>query len=222
MAVMELKLALANGAKGDWILVDGSLKKKLGEVKPLETNFEFVEGEIKGLEQEDEDIMLSHLIFEKQVYLTELIKRYGSKVVWISKVSRSRDLFHHDLSDVTLLETFTSSPGFSTTKCRPIVRGEIEGGDPRKDLEKVEVCSFYARLDKDENVLRFDIIGRSDEQFIQQLLSDLQSVSVKGYPYPLVRVHYDVKVSSRDRKRIIEILNLKRKRSVDWWPGQFY
>lgn len=222
MAIMELKLALKNGGSGAWILMDGSLKKKLGEVKQLDADFEFREGEITSLNQEDEDIMLLHMIYEKQVYLSQLLDRFGSRTVWISKMSRTKDLFHQDLSDITLLETFTRGPGFSTVKCRPLLRNQVEDHDRRKSLEGVEVCSFYARLDQNENVLRIDLIGRPTTGFIRDLLNDLYSVSVKGYPYPLVRVHYDVKVSRNDRKRIIEMLNLRRRRGVEWWPGQFY
>ncbi|ABP94938.1 hypothetical protein HA72_0763 [Metallosphaera sedula] len=222
MAIMELKLALQNGSRGDWILMDGSLKKKLGEVRAQDSNFDFREGEITSLSQEDEDIMLLHMIYEKQVYLSELLKRYGSRTVWISKVSRTRDLFHHELSDITLLETFTSSPGFSTVRCRSLLREEIQESDLRRPLDGIEMCSFYARLDYNENVLRIDVIGRPTTEFIKGLLNDLYSVSVKGYPYPLVRVHYDVKVSGNDRRRIIEMLNLRKRRSVGWWPGQFY
>ncbi|MEM3277064.1 MAG: DNA double-strand break repair nuclease NurA, partial [Metallosphaera sp.] len=200
MALMELMVALKAGTSGELILMDGSLRKKLGEVKRF--NGSFNEGEIRSLEEKDEDYMLDHIIYEKQAYLAELIKRFGSKVVWISKVSRSRDLFHHELSDVAVLEITTSSPGYSSIVCGPLTRTRVEEGDVRRGLEDKEVCSFYARLDHGERVLRIDVIGVPTPKFIESLLQDLYSVSIKGYPYPLVRVHYDVKVSRDDRKRI--------------------
>ncbi|QKR00428.1 DNA double-strand break repair nuclease NurA [Metallosphaera tengchongensis] len=221
MNLMELKLALENGEKVDWILMDGSVKMKLGDVKPLEGKLTFEEGKINSLKHQDESIMLTHLVYEKQVYMARLLSRYGTKLAWISKMNKSRDLFRHEISDIAILETLTVKMGRTPTTCRPLIKGEIDLEDERRDLENFQVCSFYARLEDQERVLRIDVMT-SDEEGIQTLMNDLYHISVKGYPYPLVKVHFDVKISYNDRSRIIEILNLKRKRSVDWWPGQFY
>jgi NurA-like 5'-3' nuclease len=221
MALLEAKLALNHGNKADWILMDGSIKKKVGEIREIDPPFEVRDDTLQSLDQSDEDLMLNFMVYEKQVLLSRLLERYGERTVWISKVSRGRELFKEEVSDAVLLETVTRSPGFSTVWCRKLTPTYLGIGDQREKLGESKVCSFYTRLEKGERVLRVDVTREVDEQWVKDLMNDLSSVSIRGYPYPLVQVHYDVKVSTVDRKRIMDILGLRNRRGVNWWPSQF-
>lgn len=219
MNILELSLALRNGNKAEYILMDGSLKKKLNNGKD-------VEGEEKELDEiindENEEESLKNLILKSQILISRLIQNYDGKILWISKNSKGRELFGENISDITVIESLTENPGFTLPFVHTIDGKILAKNKEVKNLEGVEITSFYIRLEKGQRVLKVDLTGRIDDEGIKKIMDSLYSVSIKGYPYPLLKVHYDVKVNKEDRQRILSILGLNHMRGNSWWPNQFF
>ncbi|AWR93437.1 DNA double-strand break repair nuclease NurA [Acidianus brierleyi] len=222
MATVETKLALKNSDKSDFILMDGSFNKKLNKGKGIESNLEYSLDDINSLKFYDENEMYKSLIVEKQITISKLINELDKRVLWISKTSRSRDIFLQQLSDLVILETFTYETGYTLPVCKRINQDDLVT-HPLVNLSDFNVCTSFIRLKNGKKILRLDIVSKDkiEEKYIQQIIDNLSPVSIKGYPYPLLKVHYDVKVNIKDRERITRMLGLSRS-GVDWWPNQFF
>lgn len=222
MATVETKLALKNSNRTDFILMDGSFNKKLNKGKGIESNLEYSLDDIISLKFYDENEMYKSLIVEKQITISKLINELDKRVLWISKTSRSRDIFLQQLSDLVILETFTYETGYTLPVCRRVNQDDLVS-HPLINLLGFNVCTSFIRLKNGKKILRLDIVSKDkiEEKYIQQIIDNLSPVSIKGYPYPLLKVHYDVKVNMKDRERITRMLGLS-KSGVDWWPNQFF
>ncbi len=222
MATAEVKLALKNGDKADLILMDGSFSKKLGDANGIESKLDFnVEG-ISSLSVKDEKEMYRSILVEKQVAISKLINAYDNKVLWISKTSKNMDMFHRGLPDIVVLETFTEEVGYTSPECNGIDVIRL-ANHPEVNLHNYVICKSFIRLKRSNKVLKLDVVSKFpiDEAFVKKVIDELSTVSVKGYPYPLLKVHFDVKIHRKDRERIMRMLGLY-KPGVDWWPSQFF
>ncbi|EZQ01754.1 MULTISPECIES: DNA double-strand break repair nuclease NurA [Acidianus] len=218
MAILEVNLAIEHADKSEFVLMDGSFAKKLEKAKPGYLISNSLD-EILSMNGEKE--MLYTLIAKKQAQLAQLISKYRGNVLWISKNSKGNDLFNQNISDVGILEALTEEPGYTLPIVHNVDPNTIINSEETRPLNGLQYSSFYLRLDKNAKVLKVDIVGIINEQQAKDILDILSSVSVNGYPYPLLKVHFDVKVSREDRRRILQIIGV-RKRGNSWWPNQLF
>ncbi|AOL17019.1 5'-3' exonuclease [Sulfolobus sp. A20] len=229
MEALELKLSLDYSGQGDYVLLDGNLVKKLGKKVNMEG---LTQDDLKMVESLDIDNIISLKDEKKMKKILELLNQYiiakivedfSDKVMWISKISRSKDVFNTDYPDTVLLELFTQDPGFSKILTKTIDSNLISDNyDKLEILKGMEYSSFYVRLSKGSRVLRVDVLGRIDENIVKEIVDVLANVSIKGYPFPLLKAHIDVRISSEDRRRILNMIGSKFKKEIEWWPSQFY
>ncbi|AAK42416.1 DNA double-strand break repair nuclease NurA [Saccharolobus solfataricus] len=228
MEALELSLALRDGSKGDYILMDGSLSKKIGNKVDIQ---QFSDEELKLIRNvdlngiisiKDERKMRDLLMLLNQFLVSKIIEEYDGNVLWISKVSRGRDLFGTDYPDITVLELFTEKRGFSKLIIKNIDIEKISEIPEIEVLRKMEYTTFYTRLDNGKRVIRVDIVGRVDEKIVKEIMDRLSGVSIKGYPFPLLKAHMDVRFSAMDREKIIKLVGSKLHKDIEWWPSQFY
>ncbi|AWR96523.1 hypothetical protein DFR86_02475 [Acidianus sulfidivorans JP7] len=220
MSILELSLALRNGDKADIILMDGSIIKKLGKGKGISGKENPNIDEILNISNEEESY--NNLILNKQIILSKLIQKYGDKILWISKNSKGKDIFAQQVSDIAVLESLTENPGYTKPRIHQIKSEYLVENDEVSILKGIEISSFLMRLEKGQKVLKVDITGRIDESNIKYFMDCLSLVSVNGYPYPLLKVHFDVKANKEDRLRILTLFNLLRKQGNSWIPNQFF
>lgn len=220
MSILEIYLALRNGDKADFILMDGSLIRKLGKAKDISGN------EVQDLRSiiylDDEKESYNQLIVNKQILMSRLIQKYGDKTLWISKNSRGKDIFKQGISDIAVLEALTQNSGYTKPYIRHIKSEDLAKNREVKILDGMEFTTFLTRLERAQKIIKVDVIGRIDEELIKEIMDSLYAVSVNGYPFPLLKVHYDVRVSKEDRNRILTLFNLKRTRGNRWIPSQFF
>lgn len=228
MEALELKLALESGKLGDYLLLDGSLTNKIG--KKINTE-KISKEELNIVESIDIDKIISIKNEEKmrellqllnQFLITRVLEEYDGNVLWISKTSRSRELFSTDYPDITVLELFTNSSGFTKPYIKTINQEKVSDVYELEFLRKMEYSVFYTRLGKGNKIIKIEIAGRIDESIAKEIIDDLSEVAIKGYPFPLLKVHMDVRISQNDRKRIIKLLGSKIHKDIEWWPSQFY
>ncbi|ADX81434.1 5'-3' exonuclease [Sulfolobus islandicus] len=228
METLELSLALRDGSKGDYILMDGSLNKKIGNKVDIQ---QISDEELKLVKNvdinsiisiKDERKMRDLLILLNQFLVSRIIEQYDGKVLWISKTSRGRDLFGTDYPDITVFELFTEKRGFSKLIIKNIDIRKISEIPELEILRKMEYTTFYTRLDNGKRVVRIDMVGRVDEKIVKEIMDHLSGVSIKGYPFPLLKAHIDVRFSRMDREKIIKLMGSKLHKDIEWWPSQFY
>ena len=219
MQLLELKLAYKYGNDADYILLDGSLTKKIGseEFKDKDPTLDEIEVEDKiySLDKcREEEDLIRCLIAENHVILTKLIEKYSDKLLFISKASRSRELFNEKISDMALLDLFIAEPGYSEIITKEIDRTNLLSQMASEKLGGKKYNSVYVKLSSDGKVLKIDMFTKD----IERVIDALATVSIKGYPYPLLKAHIDARISSKDRERIMHLLNMKK--TIEWWPNQ--
>lgn len=220
MQLLELKLAYKYGNEADYILLDGSLSKKIGdrEFKEKDSTLDDIDinnDKIYALEESNEALMHKYLIAENHVVISHLIEKYKDKLLWIAKNSRSTELFDENISDIALLDTLTSETGYTKPLEKSINGKNLLSLMATKKLDNMKYYSSYVRLSKGGRVLKIDMFTND----IEKIVDLLSTISIRGYPYPLLKVHTDVKITRQDRERIQQILNIKKITS-EWWPNQ--
>ncbi|BCU69231.1 hypothetical protein KN1_05280 [Stygiolobus caldivivus] len=222
MQLLELQLAIKNGNKADLILLDGSISKKVGrhktDLKISDVDDLFSLDDIASLkERESEEKMHKYLVAENQIALSILIEKYGDKVLFVSKNSKTSDIFNQGYSDVIILELFTQGIGYSEPIEKVIEDKYILSLGASKILSNLKYYTSFIRLDNEGKILRLDFLKRSN---LIDFINSLIPICVRGYPYPLLEVHKDVRISREDIKRIMRLLGIKPKQE-EWWPSQF-
>ena len=221
MQLLELKLAFKYGSEADYILLDGSLSKKIGDhkFKDKDSTLDDIEinDKIYALEEPNETIMHRYLIAENHIVIANLIEKYKDKLLWISKNNKSTELFGERVSDMALLDLLTNDTGYSVPLEKSIDGKNLISLMASQKLDNEKYYSSYVRLSKGGKVLKIDMFTKD----VEKIMDLLSTTSIKGYPYPLLKVHTDVKVSRQDRERIQQMLNIK-KRTTDWWPNQLF
>lgn len=218
MQLIELKFAYKYGSEADYVLIDGSLAKKIGDyvfVDKVSLLDNETGEEIYALSINSEEASFKYLMAENHVVIAKLIEKYKDKLLFISKNSKSTELFNEKVSDTTLFDFLTDSTGYSEIIEKTIDGRNLLSEMASKKLDNMKYYSTYVRLSKGAKVLKIDMFSND----VEKIIDVLSSVSVDGYPYPLLKVHRDVKVTKQDIKRITRILDLKRRR-IQWWPEQ--
>lgn len=163
-------------------------------------------GQVIEEEYEDAIGMLEYL--EKLLIYKRLLKesKHESKIVFISKTSRSNWLFNLPVPDMYVIEKVFSSPG----RTEHIIRGvpEIKGIPRvlylREFFEEILIVHFYIRVKRGGPVLKIEVpIHKGKECPYEEIMDILYYLSADGYPYPLLYAH---KYAHIDRKNLINVI----------------
>ena len=221
MQLYELKFAYKYGNEADYILVDGSLSKKIGDYifMDKESSLDEIEigDRIYAFSSDNEATRYKYLIAENHVVFANLIEKYKDKLLFISKNNRSTELFNGKVSDVTFFDFLTEGTGYSEPIEKTIDGRNLLSQMASQKLDNMKYYSAYVRLSKGAKVLKIDMFSKD----VEKIIDLLSTVSIDGYPYPLLKVHKDVKATKEDIRRFQHILNIK-KRSIEWWPNQLF
>ncbi|MCQ4342555.1 MAG: DNA double-strand break repair nuclease NurA [Sulfolobaceae archaeon] len=209
MEIMEMKLALRglNGLKNvnaELVLMDGSVVKKGERSSRVRTAEGAVNLEkIESLEESNEKKAYEKALIEHRRALVDLLS-FREKVIWISKKSRSTEIFGFEFPDSVILDLLTDSCGY--TKPRPI------------HMRYLPVPMYYSfvRLRRGSKVLRVDFSG--DEAFLRRVISILRSTETKGYPMQLLEAHRKARFSKADVRRLNQVLKLDLIKGPQWVP----
>ena len=130
------------------------------------------------------------------------------KVLWVSKRSRSAYL-GASYPDHYIFECLAPGRGASVPM-RSRVKSPMQLG----------LMESFMRLEIGGPMLKVEWSGNFTEEDVFRMLSSVPLIN--GYPYPLLKVHFDVRFGAEDRETIISTLGLKVDKVADWWPSQFY
>ncbi|MDP8023924.1 MAG: DNA double-strand break repair nuclease NurA [Nitrososphaeria archaeon] len=122
-------------------------------------------------------------------YAKDLINR--GNVIFIAKTSETKNDFNGSVGDIYYYSKYTSKAGISR------VRYDPHG-----------VSVFYARLADWAPVIKVEVPGEINEPEALKVVRMLHSVSINGYPYPLLLAHKICKITDEDMKTAETLLGL--------------
>ncbi|MEB3860463.1 MAG: DNA double-strand break repair nuclease NurA, partial [Desulfurococcales archaeon] len=168
----------------------------------------------------------------------------GSRIVFVSKSSRSTELFEKALPDVYYLRRI--SP-FKTGYTRPkLSRGALELRRLRevsgrfypesmglRDFydKRLASLAFYVRLESGAPILRVEVVIDASLEGIQRLEGSLESMVAavvsklrgmpvsNGYPLILKMAHMEARIDAEDSRRVEEALGLTLERESRYVVG---
>ena len=158
------------------------------------------------------DIVIDPKIYlEYMEYLLSIQQLLGHNPVGVSKSSSGSEYFGSDLPDIILFEKLTKREGYSRPKQVSIDKALSRLPISHKFFNDLWFTIFYARLEDNATVLKFEIPGRVGVKEIEGILSRLKAVSTEGYPYLLKKAHNDVVITNRDMDQISGMLGIFEK-----------
>ncbi|MCX8205098.1 MAG: DNA double-strand break repair nuclease NurA [Candidatus Nezhaarchaeota archaeon] len=148
---------------------------------------------------------------EKLLVLRRLLEVGEGRLTFISKTSRGVDYFSSPKPDLALFQRFTKGLGYS----RPLeycIGDKVSKKFPvhLEFFRSLKLTLFYARLEEEGPVLRFEVPGAVSKGRVEELLCKLLPYVVAGYPYPLSKAHLDVEVSDEEVESIARVIGLHR------------
>ncbi len=170
------------------------------------------------------DIILSLAGFEQLFCLSYLLKNYKEKIICISKTSTTKSLFNERIPDAAVLEYACDNAGFTNPQeyasMRPVrylgnVKRQVDFPVENTSLSNTPYKVFFTKLEDSSNVLKIEIPYLINNDKIVEILDDLQSISVQGYPHILKKAHDEVKIKSKHLERIARNMGLYDKTGRD-------
>ena len=160
----------------------------------------------------ESDIMVDpHIYLEYMEYLLSIQRLLGYNPVGISKTSSGSEYFSSDLPDIILFEKLTKSEGYSKPMLVSIDKALDRLPITHNFFDDLKFTIFYARLEDNKGVLKFEVPGKVRESEIIHILSILKAISTEGYPYLLKKAHNDVVITNRDMDQISGMLGIFEK-----------
>ncbi len=193
--------------RADLVLVDGSLVAKFASIsRAAESGFEIEK--LKGIS--------FRRYLEELIYLVGL---HAPRIAFVAKNTNAKDVLGLVKGDVYYFERYTTETGFS--KPLPLensaslgVRGiasRIRGEIRRLVGIGASVYASYARFAEGGRVYRIEVVvedGEDPRERMRRVFDLAASVSVSGYPYPLLRADQLARVSEKDVERVAMILGI--------------
>ncbi|MEQ9714165.1 MAG: DNA double-strand break repair nuclease NurA [Candidatus Asgardarchaeum sp.] len=150
---------------------------------------------------------------ENLLTLSKLLKS-ESKIIAVSKRSSGNHYFGRAIPDMAIFERYNRAAGFSfkPIKVVDIVSKKYKIAFPILEslFRNISISFFYVRFSKNSTVLKFEIVNEDcDEDYIKEILNDLEPYIVNGYPYLLTRAHRDVKITRKEMLEIAKALGIE-------------
>ena len=194
--------------------------KKKSEIELMIRSLINSEEELKDFDYKDKknDIKEYYMGLELLACITHLITNYSQKIIGISKTSRSNKLFKEDIPDSAVIEYCTNKTGYteavvedSKKLVRPSSANRVRSIEFPLYKDKImnyKYITLFARLEDKKNVIKIEIPLKDDSHEntilsnIKEILEDLYSCSINGYPYILKRVHDTVVIKNTFMERM--------------------
>ncbi len=127
--------------------------------------------------------------YEKLLSLNKLLKEGKTIVVAVAKRSSSSSYFDDRTPDLEIVRRYSNQKGFLASKVVQLNFPEFSGIE-----DSYPITLTYARLERNANPLRVEIVGSLGNEEVAKLVSSLARYSVRGYPYHLRVVHEMTKI----------------------------
>ena len=175
----------------------------------------------------EEEIQNYYTGLELLACITHLINNYSEKILCISKTSRTNNLFEEKIPDSAVLEYLTTESGYTNPRItdnkklvRPLSQNRFKSMEYPLYNDKIlnyHYLSLFARLENKKHVIKVEIPLKNKDNAekicdnIVNILDDLYSCSINGYPYILKKVHDNVVITNKFMDRMEMVYELKNK-----------
>lgn len=141
--------------------------------------------------------------------LLECCTDTGTKLLFVSKTSRSTEMLNKPFPDMFLLDLAHMNPGYSEPIKLMMHQEKSLPGYLGLDsfFGSVEITATYARLARGGPMLKLEYVG--DPKELAEAVSMMMGVAADGYPYPLRSVHEEARISSDVVEQVVSVLNLE-------------
>lgn len=178
-----------------------------------------------NVDENEMDIIMYLIGVEQLLCIYYLLRDYSDKIICVSKTSTTKSVFEQNIPDAAVIEYTCNNSGYtrptSYDKNKPIRQVEsnkVLMNFPVKNtaLSEHYFTMFFTKLEKKSNVLKIEIPRRlQDVDELIEILNNLESVSVDGYPHILKKAHDEVKIKSKYMERITKNMGLNDKTGRD-------
>ena len=161
---------------------------------------------------EDERILFEQL--EYIILLVELLKKYGDKIIGVSKTSKMNLYFENsNMPDIAIFSNIygsgysnplnlTDDDIYSVNKNIHYTLSNFKRFYPVKNL-----YYQFLRLENNSGMVNITSICKLDDKFF----SSLKEISLSGYPYILKKSHENVKITDKDMELCAKLLGIYKK-----------
>lgn len=168
--------------------------------------FKEIEKELDLEDQYDPMIYLENI---EHLILISYLLSFKNKIIAISKTSSSREYFDDVNTDIAIFSIFSKKEGYTKPKYVDISKTSKRDFTVKDDFfREITFTIFYARLEDNANILKFELPYVVGEEEIVEILSKIKKYSVDGYPYLLKKAHNDVVITNKDMDRLEKILGI--------------
>lgn len=245
MATFEIKTAIKSFDEYDidYYMDDGSILGDLIRPMPIEKNIPVhykmdiirkiqendfsisameIMDEYKELidnEKIDENVLLSFLENLEHLLVLKNLLNNKEKIIAISKTSTSNDIFHGNVPDIAIFDSFSKKEGYSEPYYKKVTN-EVKHDFPIEDrfFKELWFTIFFARLEDNKNVIKIELPYYAKEDEIKNILSIIKSNSTEGYPFLLKKAHNEVIIKNKDitsLSQIIEFIDKSGREMLD-------
>ncbi len=193
------------------------------EIKEKVTAKLFKEFGEKGLRRDVIEATLSKLAyFEYLLLLHTLFYRldFNPLVIGIAKTSHSTDIFRKSIPDIRVLHQFVKDRGYTSPQTY-VNLDEIKWEFSQifefieeniaYQLRDVSIRYFYGKYDSGRTISLIEYYENPDLKGItpEHVLDILSHFSVSGYPFPLRKADFEVRITKKDMEMIENLLGLQ-------------
>lgn len=148
---------------------------------------------------------------ENLLIISRLLKN-GRKIVGISKTSTSNDYFGLDIPDMALFDRNHQKQGYSRPRTQKVSKTVKHDFPVENDFfRSLTFTTFYARLEDNKNLLKFELPYEAEEEEIIELLNIIKGNCTEGYPYLLKKAHNDVVIKKLDMNQLLRMMGFIEK-----------
>lgn len=157
--------------------------------------------------------------------LYQLLSNYADRIISVSKTSSTKDLFNEGIPDAAIIEYFCKESGYTTPVHLETNRLVRHTEDDRMILvdypihtdyfSEMKYTTFYTKLEDNGNVLKIELPFHATGEDINDILIDLKTTCIKGYPYILRKAHEEVVLQYSDMKQLVSMMGILDKTGRD-------
>lgn len=193
------------------------IKETEFNISPLKLKEEYEE--LIENEKIDENSLLSFLENLEHLLLLKNLLNNKEKLIAISKTSTSNDIFHGNVPDIAIFDSFTKKEGYSKPYYKKVTN-EVKHDFLIEDsfFKELWFTIFFARLEDNKNIIKIELPYYVEENEIENILSILKSNATDGYPFLLKKAHNDVVIKNKDMaslSHIIEFIDKSGREMLD-------
>jgi NurA-like 5'-3' nuclease len=183
------------------------------EIKKGLVNISSLKFKDKLKKYKDSNTALMFLESIETLLVIKEILEYKKKIIGISKTSTSKDYFKQKIPDMVIFDSIHENEGYSKPYSPKVSEKQIkhEYNVENEYFKNQNFSIFYTRLEKNRNILKFEVPYELDTNKIEELINIIKPTCAEGYPYLLKKAHNDVVIKKTDIEQLVKIIGIHDK-----------